>query len=160
MYTSTGKPRGRPKGREYLTLVVRVPKDLVESARRYAGLQGCTISQLLRQSLASQIAGEALATEQPMPLVESRASAPQDFPAFPRARSAATGVQRQEIVQQLILWQQQGLSLRAMAQQLHAAHVPTLTARGRWHQGTIGKLLRLRPHPSASAGAGSSDHSC
>jgi hypothetical protein len=37
--------------------------------------------------------------------------------------------------------QAEGLSLQAMANQLNAEGVPTLSGKGRWQKGTIGNLL-------------------
>ena len=48
MTKPTGRPRGRPKTKEYVTLMARVPQDLAERVRRYAGRKRQTISDVLR----------------------------------------------------------------------------------------------------------------
>lgn len=50
-YTRTGRPPGRPKTKEYVTLMARVPLDVATQAKRYAGLHRQTISDVLRDSL-------------------------------------------------------------------------------------------------------------
>jgi hypothetical protein len=50
-YTRTGRPPGRPKTKEYVTLMARVPQDLADQAKRYAGLQRQTMSDVLRDGL-------------------------------------------------------------------------------------------------------------
>ena len=42
-----GRPRGRPKEKEYVPLMARVPEDLAERAKRYAALHQQTISTVL-----------------------------------------------------------------------------------------------------------------
>jgi len=51
MTKPTGRPRGRPKEKEYVTLMARVPLELAERARRYAALHQQNISVMLRDSL-------------------------------------------------------------------------------------------------------------
>jgi len=46
-----------------------------------------------------------------------------------------------EVLTRLQVMQAEGLSLRAMANRLNAEGVPTLSGKGRWQQGTIGKLI-------------------
>jgi hypothetical protein len=45
------------------------------------------------------------------------------------------------------LWamEAEGLSHQAMANRLHAEGVPTLSGRGQWQAGTVGKLLKAYP---------------
>lgn len=52
---STGKTRGRPKTKEYRTLLSRVPQDLAELADRYAKQHGQSISELIRKGLEWRI---------------------------------------------------------------------------------------------------------
>lgn len=47
----TGRPRGRPKTHEYVTLMARVPLALADQARRYAGRHRQTMSAVLRDGL-------------------------------------------------------------------------------------------------------------
>jgi hypothetical protein len=46
------------------------------------------------------------------------------------------------IVARLQAMKAQGMSLQAMASQLTAAGIPTLSGKGSWRKGTVGKLLR------------------
>jgi hypothetical protein len=46
------------------------------------------------------------------------------------------------LLPRLLAWQAEGLGHQAMADRLNAEEEPTLTGRGRWHGGTIGKLLK------------------
>ena len=49
---------------------------------------------------------------------------------------------RAVVLARLRAYRAQGLSLQQIADAMNAAGVPTLTGRGRWQKGTIGKLLR------------------
>jgi Recombinase len=51
------------------------------------------------------------------------------------------GEQRAALLQGLRAMQSEGLSLQAIAHQLNAEGVPTLSGKGRWQKGTIGNLL-------------------
>ena len=51
MTQPTGRPRGRPKTKEYVTLMARVPQDLADQAKRYAGQHRQTMSDVLRDGL-------------------------------------------------------------------------------------------------------------
>lgn len=51
MTKPTGRPRGRPKTKEYVTLMARVPQDLAERTQRYASRKRQTISEVLRDGL-------------------------------------------------------------------------------------------------------------
>ena len=51
MTKPTGRPRGRPKTKEYVTLMARVPEDLAERVQRYARVKRLTISDVLRDGL-------------------------------------------------------------------------------------------------------------
>ena len=51
MTKPTGRPRGRPKTREYATLMARIPQDLVDQVQRYAGLHRQSISMVIREGL-------------------------------------------------------------------------------------------------------------
>ena len=55
MTKPTGRARGRPKTKEYVTLMARVPQDLVEQVQRYARLHRQTISELIRDGLEWRI---------------------------------------------------------------------------------------------------------
>lgn len=64
------------------------------------------------------------------------AIAPKDAPVMltPQARKAA-------LLARVQAMQAQGMSLRAMAAQLNAEGVPTISGRGTWQAGTLGNLL-------------------
>lgn len=51
MTKPTGRPRGRPKTKAYVTLMARVPLDLAEQVQRYAGRKRHTLSEVLRDGL-------------------------------------------------------------------------------------------------------------
>jgi hypothetical protein len=51
MTKPTGRPRGRPKTKEYVTLMARVPQELADRVQRYAGLHQQPISVVLRDAL-------------------------------------------------------------------------------------------------------------
>jgi hypothetical protein len=51
MTKPTGRPRGRPKTKEYVTLMARVPQDLADRVQRYAGLHQQPLSVVLRDGL-------------------------------------------------------------------------------------------------------------
>jgi hypothetical protein len=72
--TPTGRPPGRPKTKEYATLVARMPQPLVNQARRYARAHGCSISILLREGLEWRLNSCDTAT---VPVPEAMPPAPQ-----------------------------------------------------------------------------------
>src|SRR5437660_5000633 len=51
MTKPTGRPLGRPKTKEYVTLMARVPEELADRAKRYARLHQQPISVVLRDGL-------------------------------------------------------------------------------------------------------------
>jgi hypothetical protein len=51
MTKPTGRPRGRPKTKEYVTVMARVPLDLADQAKRYASRKRQTMSDVLRDGL-------------------------------------------------------------------------------------------------------------
>jgi hypothetical protein len=51
MTKPTGRPRGRPKTKEYVTIMARVPQDLADRVQRYAGRKRQTISDMVRDGL-------------------------------------------------------------------------------------------------------------
>ena len=51
MTKPTGRPRGRPKTKEYVTLMARVPQELAERVQRYAHRHQQPISLVLRDGL-------------------------------------------------------------------------------------------------------------
>ena len=51
MTKPTGRPRGRPKTKEYVTLMARFPQDLADRVERYAGRKRQTVSEMLRDGV-------------------------------------------------------------------------------------------------------------
>jgi hypothetical protein len=51
MTTPTGRPRGRPKTKEYVTLMARVDVALADRVKRYASLHRQPLSVVLRDAL-------------------------------------------------------------------------------------------------------------
>src|SRR5262245_15735902 len=54
-YKPTGRPVGRPKTKEYVTLLARVPADLAELVKRYAGQHGQSVAELIREGVEWRI---------------------------------------------------------------------------------------------------------
>jgi len=50
-YTPTGKPVGRPKTKDYKTISLKMPQDLLDRVQTYARLHRQTISELIRDGL-------------------------------------------------------------------------------------------------------------
>jgi excisionase family DNA binding protein len=73
----------------------------------------------------------------------SAAPAPEDLaPTMPLAPVLQHPAHRKaEVVGRLRAMKTDGLSLQAIANQLNAEGVPTLSGKGRWQKGTIGDLL-------------------
>jgi hypothetical protein len=51
MTKPTGRPRGRPKTKEYVTLMARFPQDLADQVERYASRKQQTVSDVLRDGV-------------------------------------------------------------------------------------------------------------
>jgi hypothetical protein len=54
-YKPTGRPVGRPKTKEYVTLLARVPADLAELVKRYASQHGQSVATLIREGVEWRI---------------------------------------------------------------------------------------------------------
>jgi hypothetical protein len=50
-YKATGRPVGRPKTKEYVTLLARVPADLAELVKQYARQHGQSVAELIREGV-------------------------------------------------------------------------------------------------------------
>ena len=50
-YKATGRPVGRPKTKEYVTLLARVPADLAELVKQYARQHGLSVAELIREGV-------------------------------------------------------------------------------------------------------------
>ena len=75
MTKPTGRPRGRPKTKEYVTLMARVDVALADQARQYARVHRQTISDVLRDGL------QVLLSEQDPwhPLTSDRNAGPENL---------------------------------------------------------------------------------
>lgn len=60
---------------------------------------------------------------------------------IPRAGSGDYAGRKAEVLRRLRAMKAEGLSLQAMATQLNADGIPTLSGRGTWQKGTVGNLL-------------------
>lgn len=58
MTKPTGRPRGRPKTKEYVTLMARVPQELADQVQRYARRHRQTLSDVLRDGLVVLVQDE------------------------------------------------------------------------------------------------------
>jgi len=56
MTKPTGRPRGRPKTKEYRTLMARMPQALVERVQHAATLRQQSVSVFIREALERHIA--------------------------------------------------------------------------------------------------------
>jgi hypothetical protein len=54
-YKPTGRPVGRPKTKEYVTLLARVPADLAELVKQYAEQHGQSVAELIRDGVEWRI---------------------------------------------------------------------------------------------------------
>ena len=55
-YKRTGRPPGRPKTKEYKTVLARIPAELAELVKRYAAERGqLPVSELIREGLEWRI---------------------------------------------------------------------------------------------------------
>jgi hypothetical protein len=94
------------------------------------------------EHLASPVSSheaESVPSHETMPVADRPADPAPPTMLTPQARKVA-------LVRQVQQLQAEGMSLRAMARQLNAAGVPTISGRGTWQAGTIGNLL-AEPHP-------------
>jgi hypothetical protein len=51
MTKPTGRPRGRPKTKEYGSITIRMDMTLLERVKRYASLKRQTISEVVRDGV-------------------------------------------------------------------------------------------------------------
>lgn len=82
-YKATGKPRGRPKTREYSTLVARVPTDLVSRVKLYAEEHGeISVAEVIKTGL-KRVVGESNGAEvQPASRIPGTAQALEEIRAL------------------------------------------------------------------------------
>ena len=61
-YTSTGRPVGRPKTKEYRTISLKIPQTLLDHVQQYARVHRQSMSELIREGLEWRIGeGDPLA---------------------------------------------------------------------------------------------------
>jgi hypothetical protein len=56
----TGRPPGRPKTKDYETLLARVPSDLADKVKRYAARHRCSVAELIRDGLEMRLDAEGV----------------------------------------------------------------------------------------------------
>jgi hypothetical protein len=67
-YTTTGKPVGRPKTKDYTTISLKMPQDLLDRVQRYAQVHRQSVSTLIREGLAWRITeGDPRGVGEPSP---------------------------------------------------------------------------------------------
>jgi hypothetical protein len=54
-YTPTGRPIGRPKTKDYRTISLKIPQDLLDRVQAYARMHRQSVSELIRDGLAWRI---------------------------------------------------------------------------------------------------------
>jgi hypothetical protein len=137
---------GRPVKPRTSEVTSEQPEDLQsliagEVSRYFTSdhFRGNIFIPLLKQALTSFL---------PSDLTRYVTSEPITVPALPVHSSAAQAVQapkgndqKEAVLSRLRTMQSQGLSLQTMANRLNAEGVSTLSGKGRWQKGTIGKLL-------------------
>jgi hypothetical protein len=113
---------------ERLSASAGIAEMITRLDQLFAGMQ--RLEQLMGQALARLERSERLGHVIP--------AVPNDAPEPDRAA----------VLQRLRAMQAQGLSHQAMADRFNLEGVPTLSGKGRWHKGTIGKLLAQNRTPS------------
>jgi len=90
-----------------------------------------------RDNLLIQLLKHAISSDIPSDLTRSLPSEPITITALPAIASPS----KAELVTWLRTLRGSGMSLQNMAAELNARDIPTLSGKGRWQKGTIGKLL-------------------
>lgn len=101
----------------------------------------------VRHNQPTQIRTESLlepGNGNPVPLRQTEKSTVLAPPVPTDSPRVSTLGDKAAVLAQLDAWKSAGLNLQKMADHLEAAHVPTLSGKGHWTKGTIGKLLAKR----------------
>jgi hypothetical protein len=113
-YKRTGRPPGRPKTKEYKTVLARIPAELAELVKRYAAARGqLPVSELIREGLEWRIGdgdprGMGMYLSQPTGISEK---------VYSSNTETASGAQGEETLQGIrALLVQQGEQIQALAQ--------------------------------------------
>ena len=94
-------------------------------------------SESFRDNLFIPLLKQAITSHLPSDVTRSLPSEPITITALP----AMASPNKAELVTWLRTLRGSGLSLQQIAAELNARGIPTLSGRGRWQKGTIGKLL-------------------
>jgi hypothetical protein len=104
-------------------------------------------SDRFRDNLFIPLLKQTVSSYLPSDVTRYLTSEPITVPALPvhrspaRIRAPEDKDQKAAVLTRLRAMQAEGLSLQAIANQLNAEGVPTLSGKGRWQKGTIGNLL-------------------
>jgi hypothetical protein len=122
-YKRTGRPPGRPKTKEYKTVLARIPAELADLVKRYAAERGqLPVSELIREGLEWRIGdgdprGTGMYLSQPTGMSEKMYSSNTE---------TEPGVQGEEALQGIrALLVQQGEQIQALTQALERQGVAT-----------------------------------
>jgi hypothetical protein len=142
LYTPTGRPVGRPKTKDYRTISLKIPQDLVARVQAYARTHRQSISELIRDGLewritegdprsaggtvpqgsAQDAAAYSWNTEMPASQEPAVYSWNTEIPAFVRDSAALSGVLQAILATEA----RQEAQIHALAQALaHRAEAPT-----------------------------------
>lgn len=105
-------------------------------------------SDRFRDNLFIPLLKQTVSSYLPSDLTRYLTSEPITVPALPvhssaaRIRAPEGKDQKTAVLTRLRAMQAEGLSLQAIANQLNAEGVPTLSSKGRWQKGTIANLLK------------------
>jgi hypothetical protein len=116
--------------------------------------QGDT-SQALSQALTQALSPLLARLDRVITLLEALPAAAATPLEAPQRRTTATP--QDPVLAQILHWQAEGLSLRAIAARLNAEGVPTRSGQGQWYQSNLSRELRrvLRGSGGGSATIGS-----
>ena len=120
-YKPTGKPVGRPKTKEYVTLLARVPADLAALVKRYAAEHGSLpVAELIREGLEWRI-GDGDPRGSGLYLGEPRGISEKEYSSNTEIVPAAQGDEALQEVRALLArqWEQ----IQTLAQELERQKV-------------------------------------
>jgi hypothetical protein len=190
-YKPTGRPPGRPKTKEYVTLMARVDVTLADQVKRYASLHRQPISLVIRDALSLLMeeypaeanptgshrlaAHEFLSDRYESPLdsllgetdkaeleefvsdtnkaaiaiLDADAHSEREYVSDTKegegivsdTKAVPAATDRAVTIARLRAMRAEGMSLKEIADQLNTESLPTLSGKGTWAKGTVGKLL-------------------
>jgi hypothetical protein len=137
-YKRTGRPPGRPKTKEYVTLLARVSVELADLVKRYAAERGqLPVSELIREGLEWRIGdgdprGTGLYLSQPTGISEK---------AYSSNTETALGAQGEEALREIrALLVQQGKQIQVLAR---AFERQTVAAQSNVYSSNTGSVLAV-----------------